>query len=134
MNVRPIVVLFLISLPLWGDNLKQEPTPVPTKKEAASPKKYSQVRAWGQHQCQSRTSIGYTCTVTGIFSDCNEAFYSLKRQDCCGSSKDRGNSIGFAITSCSSLGIGGGGSGGIVREKDPAPTNAPTPAPPKSPR
>jgi hypothetical protein len=61
-------------------------------------------RAEGEHQCQSSESIGHTCKNLGVnFSDCNAAFYTLKRDDCCTGSKYGGVSIGFKVTKCTNL-------------------------------
>lgn len=62
-----------------------------------------QVRAFGTHKCQSETSIGHSCQVTGLFTSCDEAFHVLKRQDCCPSTKEKGTSIEFRIVKCSSF-------------------------------
>jgi hypothetical protein len=68
-----------------------------------------QFRAAGSHQCQSNTDIGHQCTVFGTgYTDCDQAYYSLKRDDCCPRTrkmmggKDRlgGDSISFKLTSC----------------------------------
>ena len=71
--------------------------------------------ASGQHMCQSKTSIGHTCSVSGVgYNDCNEASLKLKMDDCCprttvcgpdpqtGNVKCElgGNSIGFNMLSC----------------------------------
>ena len=70
------------------------------------------VRAKGTHQCQSSSDIGHSCVVTGQFTECNEAAFKLKQQDCCPSTTRRekngqtrygGKSIGFTINSCSSF-------------------------------
>ena len=58
-------------------------------------------RAEGEHQCQSSDSIGHTCKNLGVnFTDCNQAFLKLKRDDCCSGSKYGGTSIGFKVTKC----------------------------------
>jgi hypothetical protein len=59
-----------------------------------------QVMAYGTHQCQSQTSIGHTCQVSSLVTDCAEAYAVLKRQDCCGSTKEGGVSIGFTLGNC----------------------------------
>jgi hypothetical protein len=62
------------------------------------------VRAVGEHTCQSRGSIGHKCTVRGnTFTDCNQATYRLRREDCCPRTRDGGNSIGFSMRSCSTI-------------------------------
>lgn len=59
-------------------------------------------KAEGEHTCQSRESIGHTCKNIGVgFTDCNQAFFKLKMEDCCSGSKYGGNSIGFKILKCS---------------------------------
>lgn len=61
-------------------------------------------RAEGEHQCQSADSIGHTCKNLGVnFTDCNHAFFSLKRDDCCSGSKYGGTSINFKVTKCSNF-------------------------------
>jgi hypothetical protein len=61
-------------------------------------------RAEGQHQCQSKDSLGHTCTVIGVnFTDCNVAFFNLKKEDCCKGSRYGGNSIGFKVTKCTNF-------------------------------
>src|SRR6516162_5436232 len=70
--------------------------------------------ASGSHQCQSSTDIGHSCSVSGIsFNDCQEAYYSLQRNDCCPSTRTcttdsngrqncrlGGNSIRFTMGAC----------------------------------
>ena len=61
-------------------------------------------RAEGEHQCQSRESIGHTCKILGVnFTDCNQAFFKLKRDDCCSGSEFGGSSIQFKITKCTNF-------------------------------
>lgn len=61
-------------------------------------------KAEGLHQCQSSESIGHTCRNLGVnYTDCNQAFYSLKREDCCSGSKYGGSSISFKIIKCSTI-------------------------------
>lgn len=61
-------------------------------------------RAEGEHQCQSIESIGHTCKNLGVnFSDCNVAFFSLKRDDCCSGSEYGGTSIGFKMNKCTNI-------------------------------
>ncbi len=61
-------------------------------------------RAEGEHQCQSRDSLGHTCHVIGVnFTDCNVAFFNLKKEDCCKGSRYGGNSIGFKLTKCTNF-------------------------------
>lgn len=61
-------------------------------------------RGEGEHQCQSNQSIGHTCKNLGVnFTDCNNAFYKLKLDDCCSSSEYGGTSIGFKLTKCSNF-------------------------------
>jgi len=63
-------------------------------------------RAEGEHQCQSHSSLGHRCETVGInFTDCNNAFLKLQRQDCCGTSRYGGVSIGFRMTRCSALNL-----------------------------
>lgn len=66
-------------------------------------------RAIGEHQCQSQTDWGHKCKVQGQpYTSCNEAYYALKREDCCRSTRrkmdcrDRlgGSSVNFKITKC----------------------------------
>ena len=58
-------------------------------------------RAEGEHQCQSRTSIGHKCVVAGTgYTSCDEARRKLTRRDCCPRTKDKGNSINFRINTC----------------------------------
>lgn len=72
--------------------------------DAAPSRPVRVVRATGQHQCQSRESIGHSCRVwTQRAVDCNDAFASLKSDDCCGRTEGGGNSIGFKLLSCSSF-------------------------------
>ena len=60
-------------------------------------------KAQGEHLCQSHESIGHKCSNLGVnFSDCQQAFLLLKRDDCCSGSQYGGRSIAFKITSCSS--------------------------------
>jgi hypothetical protein len=61
---------------------------------------HQQSMAYGTHQCQSQTSIGHTCQVSSLVTDCAEAYAVLKRQDCCGSTKEGGVSIGFTLGNC----------------------------------
>jgi hypothetical protein len=57
-----------------------------------------------EHQCQSRDSIGHSCKNLGVnFTDCNQAFFKLKRDDCCSGSEYGGNSIGFKLTKCTNF-------------------------------
>jgi hypothetical protein len=71
--------------------------------------------ASGQHMCQSKTSIGHTCSVSGVgYNDCNEASLKLKMDDCCPRTavcgpdpqtgkvtcELGGSSIGFNMLSC----------------------------------
>lgn len=59
-------------------------------------------KAEGEHQCQSREAMGHTCKNLGVgFTDCNQAFYKLKMEDCCSGSKYGGSTIGFKLTKCS---------------------------------
>lgn len=61
-------------------------------------------RAEGEHQCQSADSLGHSCKNLGVnFTDCNHAFYSLKRDDCCSGSKYGGTSIDFKVTKCTNF-------------------------------
>ena len=61
-------------------------------------------RAKGEHQCQSKDSLGHTCKNLGInFTDCNQAFFKLKRDDCCSGSEYGGSSIGFKVTKCTNF-------------------------------
>lgn len=66
-------------------------------------------RATGEHQCQSRTDWGHKCSVRGQpYTSCNEAYYALKREDCCRSTRKKmdgqdrlgGVSVNFKITKC----------------------------------
>lgn len=60
-------------------------------------------KAQGEHMCQSPQSIGHKCSNIGInFTDCQQAFLLLKRDDCCGGSEYGGRSISFKVISCSS--------------------------------
>jgi hypothetical protein len=59
-----------------------------------------EVIAYGTHQCQSEKSIGHTCKVSSLVTDCAEAYAVLKRQDCCGTTKEGGQSIGFTLGNC----------------------------------
>jgi hypothetical protein len=55
----------------------------------------------GEHTCQSASSIGHRCPVEGWgFVDCDVAYYSLMRQDCCPTSEHGGGSIGFRLLAC----------------------------------
>ena len=57
--------------------------------------------AGGTHQCQSRTSLGHTCQVSGAaYTDCNQAYFSLRAQDCCPATPSGGTSIGFWVDYC----------------------------------
>lgn len=59
-------------------------------------------KATGEHTCQSDKSIGHSCHNLGVnFMDCNQAFFSLKREDCCSGSTYGGVSIGFKLIKCS---------------------------------
>lgn len=61
-------------------------------------------RGEGEHQCQSSESIGHTCKNLGVnFMDCNNAFFKLKRDDCCSGSQFGGTSIGFKLTKCTNF-------------------------------
>lgn len=61
-------------------------------------------RAEGEHQCQSKDSLGHTCRVIGVnFTDCNVAFFYLKKEDCCKGSRYGGSSIGFTLTKCTNF-------------------------------
>jgi hypothetical protein len=61
-------------------------------------------RAEGEHQCQSKDSIGHTCKNLGVnFTDCNHAHFSLKRDDCCSGSDYGGISIAFKLTKCTNF-------------------------------
>lgn len=61
-------------------------------------------RAEGVHTCQSKESIGHTCKNLGVnFTDCNHAFFSLKRDDCCQGSQHGGSSIEFKVTKCTNF-------------------------------
>jgi hypothetical protein len=61
-------------------------------------------RAEGEHQCQSARSIGHTCKNLGVnFTDCNNAFFKLKQDDCCSGSRYGGNSINFKVTKCTNF-------------------------------
>ncbi len=61
-------------------------------------------RGEGKHVCQSKESIGHTCQNLGVnFTDCNHAFFSLKRDDCCAGSQYGGNSIEFKLTKCTNF-------------------------------
>lgn len=67
----------------------------------AQPRLY---RAEGEHLCQSREAIGHSCKNLGVnFTDCNHAFFSLKRDDCCAGSKYGGGSIEFKLTKCTNF-------------------------------
>lgn len=68
---------------------------------AQTPRLY---RAEGQHQCQSDLAIGHTCQVLGVnFTDCNQAHFRLKQEDCCSGSRYGGSSIGFKLTKCTNF-------------------------------
>ena len=59
-------------------------------------------KATGEHTCQSDKSLGHTCQNIGVnFMDCNQAFFSLRREDCCSGSEHGGVSIGFKLIKCS---------------------------------
>jgi hypothetical protein len=61
-------------------------------------------RGEGEHQCQSKDSLGHTCKNLGVnFTDCNNAFFKLKRDDCCSSSRYGGNSIEFKLIKCTNF-------------------------------
>jgi len=61
-------------------------------------------RAEGEHQCQSDRAIGHTCKNLGInFTDCNQAFFKLKAEDCCSGSRYGGTSVGFKLTKCTNF-------------------------------
>lgn len=61
-------------------------------------------RGEGEHQCQSKNSLGHTCKTLGVnFTDCNNAFLKLERDDCCSSSQYGGNSIGFKLVKCTNF-------------------------------
>jgi hypothetical protein len=61
-------------------------------------------RGEGEHQCQSKDSIGHTCKVIGVsFTDCNVAFFKLKQEDCCVGSRYGGRTIGFKLTKCTNF-------------------------------
>lgn len=61
-------------------------------------------RAEGEHQCQSKDSLGHTCKNLGVnFTDCNQAFFKLKRDDCCSGSEYGGSTIGFKLTKCTNF-------------------------------
>jgi hypothetical protein len=61
-------------------------------------------RAEGEHQCQSSQSIGHTCKNLGVsFTDCNQAFFKLKLEDCCSGSRYGGSSIDFKLTKCTNF-------------------------------
>ena len=63
----------------------------------------SETPSWlavGTHKCQSSSSLGHTCEVRNYFDDCNEAFLSLKGNDCCGKTANGGTSIEFNLDSC----------------------------------
>ncbi len=58
--------------------------------------------ATGEHKCWSNTSIGHTCMNHGAsFTSCDDAYWSLKAQDCCGATKEKGTSVEFKVTKCS---------------------------------
>lgn len=66
-----------------------------------SPRLY---RAEGQHICQSPSSIGHQCKNLGVnLTDCNQAFFKLKQNDCCSGSQYGGTSIGFKLTKCTNF-------------------------------
>src|SRR5262245_42185240 len=81
-----------------GDNDDDSPKP-------AEPKgTHVMFRASGTHKCQSRSSIGHTCDVSGMkFHDCKEAYFSLKNEDCCPESEYGGHSIEFTMGPCGPL-------------------------------
>jgi hypothetical protein len=56
--------------------------------------------ASGMHQCGQSGNGKRSCVVSGLFSDCNEAAISLRTRDCCPTTKDGGNSTGFALSYC----------------------------------
>lgn len=61
-------------------------------------------RARGFHSCWSDKGIGHKCSVGGTdFTNCNEAYYRLKQRDCCSATRDKGKSVDFSLSSCSSL-------------------------------
>ncbi len=67
----------------------------------ANPRIY---RGEGEHQCQSRESIGHTCKNLGVnFTDCNQAFFKLKLEDCCSGSKYGGTTINFKLLKCTNF-------------------------------
>ncbi len=73
----------------------------------------------GQHQCQSSSDIGHTCSVWGVgFTDCNIAMASLTSNDCCPMTRQcgyrnpttgemecryGGTSVGFTPLSCTPM-------------------------------
>jgi len=69
---------------------------------------YRLFHADGEHQCWSKDFIGYKCTVShaAIYTDCNAAFFGLKRDNCCsrmywkGKRLEDGRSIDFKMTKC----------------------------------
>ena len=72
--------------------------------DADAPKANVLFRATGEHQCQSRSSIGHKCEVSGNrFHDCKDAYFSLKNEDCCGSTEGGGTSIDFKMGVCSPI-------------------------------
>lgn len=61
-------------------------------------------RAEGLHTCQSSTALGHQCKNLGVnLTDCNQAFFKLKAEDCCSGSLYGGNSIGFKLTKCTNF-------------------------------
>jgi hypothetical protein len=99
--------LVLLSTVSYGAFATEQPVEVDYLSEMddetyrLSPRLY---RAEGEHQCQSAQSIGHTCKNLGVnFTDCNNAFFKLKQDDCCSGSEYGGNSISFKVTKCTNF-------------------------------
>jgi len=69
-----------------------------------------QFRGEGEHQCWHERFIGYKCTNFGVgYTDCNNAFFRLKQDNCCdklywqGKRLEGAISIDFKITKCTRM-------------------------------
>lgn len=106
MNLKKCLLVIFLSL-MSVVSMAEEPveidyiTEIDEETYLQNPRLY---RAEGEHQCQSQASIGHTCKNLGVnFTDCNQAHFKLKLEDCCSGSRWGGNSIGFKVTKCTNF-------------------------------
>jgi hypothetical protein len=102
LNLRAFVFGFVLLMQTCNSDcpIAREPGP-PPKPPAGGVRLF---RADGEHTCQSQSSIGHKCKVSGMnYTECGHAKFDLERTDCCPATSQKGTSIGFTLTKCSTF-------------------------------